>query len=119
MKTDFMGVQVEMITRDGLIDKVVEFAFSGKRRMITYLNADCSNIAFLDEDYRRILNSLDIVYADGISVVWGSGFLGRGVPERVNILDFSEKIFNRLAAEKIKAYFLGAAKRSSTGLLKN
>ncbi|MCK9431345.1 MAG: WecB/TagA/CpsF family glycosyltransferase [Candidatus Omnitrophica bacterium] len=117
MKTDFLGVQVEMITCEGLIDKVVEFAFSAKHRMITYFNADCSNIAFQDTDYRRILNSLDIVYADGMSVVWGSRFLGRGVPERVNILDFSEKIFNRLAAEKIKAYFLGSSEKIVYGVV--
>jgi N-acetylglucosaminyldiphosphoundecaprenol N-acetyl-beta-D-mannosaminyltransferase len=65
------------------------------------------NVAFTDREYNKILNLSDIVYADGMSVVWASLFLGRPLPERVNVFDFSEKIFKKITEKDIKLYFLG------------
>jgi len=110
IKTDFLGIKVNVLTKDELVDRVLEFALSGKRKVITYLNAHCVNVAFTDGEYKKILNLSDIVHADGMSVVWASLFLRRPLPERVNIFDFSDKIFEKITEKGIKLYFLGGRK---------
>lgn len=106
-KIDFLGIKVSVLTKDELVERILEFALIGKHKMITYLNAHCVNVAFSDEEYKKILNLSDIVYADGMGVVWASLFLRRPLPERANISDFSDKIFKKMIEKDIKLYFLG------------
>ena len=76
---DFLGIKVNALTRDEMIKTILEFALKGKQKMVTYLNTHCVNIAFTDTEYRKILNLANIVYADGISIVWASRFLGNSL----------------------------------------
>ena len=105
---DFLGIKVNALTKDELVRKILEFSVIGRHKMITYLNAHCLNIAFKDEEYKRILNLSDVVYADGIGVVLVSKFLGNPLPERVNIFDFFDLLFREITNRKLGLYFLGA-----------
>lgn len=105
---DFLGIKVAALNRDKIVGKIIEFALEGKHRMITYVNAHCVNISFRDSEYRGILNKMDLVYAGGMGVVWASGLFKKALPERVNILDFFDKLAERLRANKIRIYLLGA-----------
>ena len=107
-KLDFLGVKINALTKDELVEKILEFAFLGKRKTITYLNAHCANVAFNDREYKKLLNLSDIIHADGMSIVWASLFLGRPLPERVNISDFSDKLFKKIIEKRINIYFLGS-----------
>jgi exopolysaccharide biosynthesis WecB/TagA/CpsF family protein len=42
---------------------------------VTYVNANCLNIAARDPQYLALLNRFDLVYSDGIGVVWAGRFL--------------------------------------------
>ena len=95
---------------DEIVGKVLEFAAKGSPRFITYLNAHCLNVSFNDREYKKILKSADLVYAGGQGIVWASRFLGRPLPERVNILDFFDKLAGQLIDRKISIYLLGGEK---------
>jgi len=104
---DFLGIEISAITKEEIVDKIIEFAFTGRQKMITYLNAHCVNVSFTDFEYREILKVTDLVYAGGQGVVWASRFLGALLPERVNILDFFDALTEELRKKQITVYLLG------------
>jgi N-acetylglucosaminyldiphosphoundecaprenol N-acetyl-beta-D-mannosaminyltransferase len=61
-----------------------------------------------DETYRNILNSADLVYADGMGIVWGARVSGYHLPGRSTGADFMPWFFKRFAEKGIKIYFLGS-----------
>lgn len=105
---EFLGIKVSAITKEEMVEKILEFALTGRQKMITYLNAHCVNVSFTDFEYREILKAADLVYAGGKGVVWASRLLSSGLSERVNILDFFDKLAKRLKDEKVNIYLLGA-----------
>ncbi|MBL7130472.1 MAG: WecB/TagA/CpsF family glycosyltransferase [Candidatus Omnitrophica bacterium] len=104
---DFLGIKISAITKDEIVDKILEFALVGKHKMITYLNAHCVNVSFADFEYREILQAADLVYAGGKGVVWSSRLFDKSLPERVNILDFFDRLVERIIEKKLKIYLLG------------
>jgi len=104
---NFLDIKISALTLDEIVEKILEFAIFGKRKMVTYLNANCVNISFTDFEYKKILQKSDLVYAGGQGVVWASKFIGSPLPERVNILDFFDILVRKLRDKKITIYLLG------------
>lgn len=73
---EILGVPVACLEMAGLISTVLEWSREGAGRSVFYANAHCLNLAWEDAHYRRILQQADLVYADGVSLVWGSRLLG-------------------------------------------
>lgn len=67
---NILDVNVSCLDIKGIFACVKEWVEGDLRRTNLYVNAHCLNIANEDTYYRRLLNRADIVYADGISVVW-------------------------------------------------
>jgi N-acetylglucosaminyldiphosphoundecaprenol N-acetyl-beta-D-mannosaminyltransferase len=109
---DFLGIKIGGLTRDQIINQVLEYASTGKCRFMTYLNAHCANIYFADFEYREALQKSDLVYSGGQGVVWASRFLGGFLPERVNILDFFDGLVRKLKEEGVTVYLLGGSKNT-------
>jgi N-acetylglucosaminyldiphosphoundecaprenol N-acetyl-beta-D-mannosaminyltransferase len=104
---DFLGIRVSVLTTDETIQKILKFALAGRRKIITYLNAHCVNVAFADQDYKKILNSADIVHADGMSIVWTSRLLGKPLPGKIYAPDFFNRLIEESIRHNISFYFLG------------
>lgn len=104
---NFLGIKVSNLTVDGFIARLLEYTQAGRRKVVTYLNAHCANISFSDPEYKRILTAADIVYADGMSIVWGSRFLRDPLPERINDLDFFDRLCGEIRKRQIGLYLLG------------
>ena len=66
-----LGVEIDALNTDELCKKIVGFASLDSTRTVMYVNADCMLIALKNEAYRQVLNSADLVYADGVGVVYG------------------------------------------------
>lgn len=109
-KINLLGIKVGVLTLNEIAQEILEYAISGKSKFITYLNAHCINLSCLDAEYRTILNSSDLVYTGGQGVVWATRFLGRPLPERVNILDFFDKLTPEFKEKKVTIYLLGGKK---------
>lgn len=110
MDIDFFDIKIGVLTLDGIVSRVLELTAAGRRGFITYFNAHCLNVSFNDHEYKKILRSADLVYAGGQGIVWASRFLGMPLPERVNILDFFDKLAKQLTGRKISIYLLGGEK---------
>lgn len=112
---ELLGIRVHSLTKGALIEKIAEFAVSGNRKRISYINAHCVNTACRDGEYKAALNRSDIVYADGMSVVWAALFMGRPLPQRVNIIGFLDDIFRRLEQDRTTLYLLGGREAAVRG----
>lgn len=108
-EADFLGIRIGLLRKAQMISAITEFALTGKRKFITYLNAHCVNVSFSDEEYRDILNKADLVYAGGKGVVWAARFLGTPLPERTNILDFFDMFIMSSRQNNIRLYLLGGS----------
>ncbi len=117
-----LGVRVDRLTLDGLLDTATHMARSGGRHVIMYVNAHCLNTAYTDPAYRHILSRADVVYCDGAGVVLSARLTGQRLPERMTGADWIYPLCRRCAAEGVSLYLLGgqpgvaaqAAKRLTT-----
>ncbi len=105
---DFLGIKVDRIDTTTLIDRLVEFATGAVQRTAMYVNAACMLIAEKDPRYRQVLNSADIVYADGVGVVLGARMFGYRLPGRSTAADFIADLCTACAEANISLFFLGA-----------
>jgi len=119
---NFLDININAITRNEIADKILKFAVTDNPKFITYLNAHCVNISFVDSEYKKILQEADLVYVGGQGVVWASRFLGILLPERVNILDFFDMLVRKLREKGVTIYLLGGEKeivKKTERVLKN
>lgn len=107
---NLLGVDIDVVDTDGLRDKVVEFAAQGATRTVMYVNADCMLLARKNEEYRKVLNDADLVYADGVGVVYAVKLWGHSLPGRSTGADFMPGFCRTFAEEGLRLYFLGAPK---------
>lgn len=79
---DILGVPVACVTTRQLLELVTAWVAPADpggpqpSRMVCYVNAHCFNAASQHPAYHATLNEADLVYPDGISVVWASRLLG-------------------------------------------
>jgi len=67
-----------------------------------------------DPALREDVLSSDVIYADGMAVVWASRLLGRPLPERVAGIDLMNAILGRAAERGWGVYCLGAEPETLT-----
>lgn len=109
---DLLGIGVNRLNVDEFLRCILQYAVFEKRKFVTYLNAHCFNLAIKDKKYRQILSISDIVYPDGISIVWAARILGYSLPERVNAADFFERFCKEAQDRKISLYLLGGSENT-------
>ncbi len=105
---DFLGVRVDVLDTGGLRDRILAMARGTGPHRVMYVNADCMLIARENSRYRQALNRADLVYADGIGVVWGARLLGHGLPGRNTGADFMPRFCRDFARHGIRLFLLGA-----------
>lgn len=54
------------------------------------------------------VRTADVIFADGMSVVWASRILGRPLPERVAGIDLMLRLFERANERRYRIFLLGA-----------
>ncbi|NJP04340.1 MAG: WecB/TagA/CpsF family glycosyltransferase [Chloroflexaceae bacterium] len=73
---DVLGVHVACVGTPQILHQVTIWAHQHDLRTIFYVNAHCLNVAYTHARYQQVLNQADLVYPDGISVVWAGRLLG-------------------------------------------
>ncbi len=106
---NLLGVNIDILDTEALGRKIIDFAGLDGKRSVMYVNADCMLIARRNENYRRILNDCDLVYADGAGVVLGARLWGHILPGRSTAADFMPDFCRKFAGKGLRLFFLGAA----------
>ena len=99
------GVRFFSGTMYEALQKIADLVAGKKSQPVAFINAHCLNIAYKNEAYRQVLNSLPVVFADGIGAKIGAKMLGYHVEENVNGTD----MFPLLAQMPYRIYLLGGA----------
>jgi exopolysaccharide biosynthesis WecB/TagA/CpsF family protein len=76
--------------------------------VIAYVNAHTLNLAWRDEEYRRILNSAAVVLNDGIGIQLAARMRGTTFPENLNGSDLNPRILELAAERGWRVFLLGA-----------
>lgn len=107
MKTvHILGVEISCLGRKELLEQVIVWASESKCRTITYVNAHCFNLSAKDDAYRSLLNQTDLVYSDGISVVWASKLLKKCSLEKITGRDWIYDFCEMASQAELRIYIL-------------
>ncbi len=72
------------------------------------INSATVNDTAKNSELRGIINSVDLIHIDGMSVVWALKFLGFRIPERVATPDLADAILELAARKRLKIFLFGA-----------
>ncbi|MBN1345059.1 MAG: WecB/TagA/CpsF family glycosyltransferase [Phycisphaerae bacterium] len=106
---DVMGLPLCAVDTSGLIRLLVDRATAKMPSRACYVNAHVHNLARRNPDLRDALATSDVLYADGMSMVWASRLLGRPLPARLSSADYVEDFALASAARGTSLFLLGGA----------
>jgi N-acetylglucosaminyldiphosphoundecaprenol N-acetyl-beta-D-mannosaminyltransferase len=118
-KVEILGVRIDRMNLSQTIRETMRIIEEKEKRFFVVPNVFIVTQCKRDTEYRRIINSADIAFADGVPLVWASRLLGEYTGGRVSGADFF-KSFNMVAAEKgYSCYYLGGGPGGSEKVAKN
>lgn len=109
MKAEILGVKVDSMTMAQTVAQIESLIKLKKNSLIATANAEMLMMATQDEELRKILNSAEIVTADGAGTVWAAHKLGYEMPERVAGYDLVQELMKISPAKSYKIFLFGAA----------
>ncbi len=105
---DILGVRVHCLDTGRLMGTVRLWSGEGRRRTLYYAHSKSINEAYREASFCSLLNSADLTYSDGISVVWAGKFLS-GLPfSKITGADWIYDYARMAAQQGIRTYFLGS-----------
>jgi N-acetylglucosaminyldiphosphoundecaprenol N-acetyl-beta-D-mannosaminyltransferase len=102
----FDGLKLWAGNSDALETYLISRAKRGDLTRVFYLNAHTYNLLCKDVGYRKFLCEAEVLYADGMSVVWAARACG-GRVFRMTAVDFFDDFLARAEEEGLGLYFLG------------
>ncbi len=117
---DILGVPVDPVSKTRLLHEVLTWAREAGRRTIMYVNAHCMNVASTDNYHLGVLQRADLVYADGIGVVWAGRLLHGISLEKITGRDWIDGLCDLAAAQSLRLFILagetGVAQKAAENL---
>lgn len=102
------GVEIRDTTLAHTAGWLTMRARHGMRTDVTFLNAHCVNVMHRDPAYRRALDGMDAMFADGIGMRIAAKAAGVGLADNVNGTDLFPLLCRRAGAEGVGLFLLGA-----------
>jgi N-acetylglucosaminyldiphosphoundecaprenol N-acetyl-beta-D-mannosaminyltransferase len=110
---DFLGIPVCTLDLQGAVDLIDSAIRARQGLQIGVINAaKVANMA-TDPVLRDAVLSSDVIFADGISVVWASRLLGAPLPARVAGIDLMMALLVRGKERRYRVFCLGATEAIS------
>jgi N-acetylglucosaminyldiphosphoundecaprenol N-acetyl-beta-D-mannosaminyltransferase len=90
-----------------IIELVINSVEQEKGSLVTYFNQNCFNKYHSDSDYRKIIDKVFQVYADGIGIRIALKLFKFKTPAKFNASDLNEKLFQLFISRKLRIYIVG------------
>lgn len=101
------GVAVDPLTERQVVEHVDGELEAGRGGRIVTPNVDICRAVEKDDKLRHLVNSADLVVADGMPLVWAARLLGTPIPERVTGADLIWSLSKLAARRGWPVYLLG------------
>lgn len=105
---DFFGISVRNTSMDEALDWAINRVQRGEKSQLAFVNPDCLNIAWENDEYRNVLKSADRILPDGIGIHLGCRILGTRLVSNLNGTDLFPRLCERAATNRIGIFLLGA-----------
>lgn len=107
-KISIYGVSYNNVTLDEAAALTEELLCEEKNHMVVTPNAEIAYMATKDIKLNKIINSADMVVADGIGVVYASKIYATPVKQKVPGVELGERVLKNAAESGRGVFFLGA-----------
>ncbi|OAT79821.1 WecB/TagA/CpsF family glycosyltransferase [Desulfotomaculum copahuensis] len=110
MRINLLGAPVDALDLEAAVERVAAFVTAaGPPRQVITLNPEILFRARQEPALLTLINSADLVTADGVGIVWAARMAGTPVPERVTGIDLMLRLMPLAAREGWRVFLLGAA----------
>lgn len=106
-KINILGVNVDKVTNKEAVDKVMSMLDEPGNHSVFTPNSEIILMAYKDAEFCSLLNSADLLTADGIGVVYASKILKNPLSERVAGYDVACGVIDKIAQTGHKLYLFG------------
>lgn len=106
-KVNILGVNVDKTTNAEAIAKIIKMLGEPGDHAVFTPNSEIILMAYKDPDFCDILNSADLLTADGIGVVYAAKIVRNPVPERVAGYDIACGVIDEIAKTGHRLYLFG------------
>lgn len=117
-RIEILGTYVDNLSMKETVAVVDGYIARKKPLHLMGVNADKINTLREDAELKRIVNSCEVINADGISVVWASKVLGIPLKERVAGIDLMYRLMELAEKKQYSVFFLGAKQNVVTKAVK-
>lgn len=107
MRVDILGITVNTYSMQETVEEIRRAVENQVEIRVVTANPEMIYASGNDQRLRRLINSADVVTADGIGVVWAARRLGTPVQERVTGIDLVQALFPLADVQKWRIFFLG------------
>jgi len=108
-KVNILGVKVSKHSIESASDMIVKLISDGEKNKCIYTpNSEIIMAAYRDSEFCHVLNSADVLLADGIGVVYASKILKNPITERAAGYDTACRTLEKLAPLGKTVYLFGA-----------
>ncbi|AOS65896.1 WecB/TagA/CpsF family glycosyltransferase [Actinoalloteichus hymeniacidonis] len=105
--TPILGIPVARLTLDEARDEVGRLLDGPGPALVCYVNAHSANVAAAEPEYRRVLQSADLVLNDGSGVALAARLAGAPFPANLNGTDFTPDVLRLSTNRGLSVFFLG------------
>jgi len=106
---DVLGAPVACIDLQGLLEVALAWSGGAERRTALYVNAHALNSALQEPALLSAWQSADLVYADGVGVVWAARWLYGRRLEKLTSADWIHRLAAQAAPLGRRWFLLGGA----------
>lgn len=108
-RAQILAIEVDKVTMDQAVGLCLSWVGGIEPRLVITPNAEIAHRAGAERELAGVINSADLVIADGIGVVWASRILGDPVPEKVAGIELVNRLLKALSDQRRgRVYLLGA-----------
>lgn len=107
LQISILGVPIDNYTLEQTLAWIHKRLEQSEPSQVCFVNADCVNIAYVNQPYFQVLGQAHLVLADGIGLKMGGNLLSRPIRENVNGTDMFPALCHMLSNTQKGLFLLG------------
>ncbi|MFQ5749770.1 MAG: WecB/TagA/CpsF family glycosyltransferase [Planctomycetota bacterium] len=111
-----LGIRIHNLTMEESLQAILSRLDRPGAGQVSFVNAHCANLAWKDPEYRRILDTSDLVFADGIGMQVAGRILGCPIRDNVNGTDLFPRLCAILEGTGKRVFLLGGRDGVAAGV---